>query len=123
MKPQRIGEFTVSRVMEYEGPMFEPGFLFPDADAATIEANRDWLVPSFIDPATGRLIMSFHSYVVVTPRHTIVVDTCLGNDKPRPGRDVWDMRNGSYLQDLAAMGVRPEQVDFVTQPKPITCFT
>jgi glyoxylase-like metal-dependent hydrolase (beta-lactamase superfamily II) len=113
MKPQRIGEFTVSRVMEYEGPMFEPGFLFPDADAATIEANRDWLVPSFIDPATSRLIMSFHSYVVVTPRHTIVVDTCLGNDKPRPGRDVWDMRNGSYLQDLAAMGVRPEQVDFV----------
>ena len=113
MKPQRIGEFTVSRVMQYEGPIFEPEFLFPDADSATIEANEDWLIPSFIDPGTGRLIMSFHSYVVRTPRHTIVVDTCLGNDKHRPAREVWHMRNGSYLEDLSAMGVRPEDVDFV----------
>jgi glyoxylase-like metal-dependent hydrolase (beta-lactamase superfamily II) len=113
MRPQRIGEFTVSRVMEYEGPIFDPEFLFPDADAATIAANADWLMPSFIDPDSGRLIMSFHSYVVRTPRHTIVVDTCLGNDKHRPGREFWHMRQGSYLQDLAAMGVAPEDVDFV----------
>ena len=113
MKPQRIGAFTVSRVMEFEGPIFAPDFLFPDADAATIRANADWLMPSFIDPDSGRLIMSFHSYVVRTPRHTIVVDTCLGNDKHRPAREFWHMRRGSYLQDLAAMGVAPEQVDFV----------
>ncbi len=113
MKPQRIGEFTVSRVMEFQGPIFEPGFLFPDADPSVIEANEDWLIPSFIDPGTGRLVMSFHSYVVRTKRHTIVVDTCLGNDKHRPAREVWHMRNGSYLEDLSAMGVRPEDVDFV----------
>ncbi len=113
MKPQRIGAFTVSRVMEYEGPIFEPDLLFPDADAATIEANKSWLLPSFIDPDTGRLIMSFHSYVIRTPRHTIVVDTCLGNDKHRPARDLWHMREGSYLEDLAAMGVHPQEVDFV----------
>jgi glyoxylase-like metal-dependent hydrolase (beta-lactamase superfamily II) len=113
MKPQQIGAFTISRVMEFEGPIFEPEFLFPDADQATIEANGGWLLPSFIDPASGRLIMSFHSYVVRTPRHTIVVDTCLGNDKQRPAREDWHMREGSYLEDLSAMGVHPEEVDFV----------
>ncbi len=113
MKPQQIGALTVSRVMEYEGPIFEPEFLFPDADQATIEANSSWLLPSFIDPETGRLIMSFHSYVVRTHLHTIVVDTCLGNDKQRSAREDWHMRQGSYLADLSAMGVHPEEVDFV----------
>lgn len=113
MEPQRIGAFTVSRIMEYQGPIFEPDFLFPEADPAVIDANADWLLPTFIDPESMRLIMSFHSYVVRTPRHTIVVDTCLGNDKHRLQRDIWHMRNGPYLEELAAMGVAPEEVDFV----------
>jgi len=113
MIPQTIGDMTVSRIVEYEGPIFPPGFLFPDADDETLRANADWLQPAFIDPETGHLIMSFHSYVVRTPRHTILVDTCLGNHKHRPQRDFWHMRDGPYLADLAAMGIAPEDVDFV----------
>ena len=113
MIPQTIGDMTVSRIVEYEGPIFPPGFLFPDADEDTLRANADWLQPAFIDPETGHLIMSFHSYVVRTPRHTILVDTCLGNHKHRPQRDFWHMRDGPYIADLAAMGIAPEDVDFV----------
>lgn len=113
MIPQTLGDMTVSRIVEYEGPIFPPGFLFPDADAETLRANADWLQPAFIDPASANLIMSFHSFVVRTPRHTILVDTCLGNQKHRPQRDFWHMRDGPYLADLAAMGIAPEDVDFV----------
>ena len=113
MIPQTIGDMTVSRIVEYEGPIFPPGFLFPDADDETLRAHADWLQPAFIDPDSGHLIMSFHSYVVRTPRHTILVDTCLGNHKHRPQRDFWHMRDGPYLADLAAMGIAPEDVDFV----------
>ena len=113
MIPQTIGDMTVSRIVEYEGPIFPPGFLFPDADDEALRAHADWLQPAFIDPDSGHLIMSFHSYVVRTPRHTILVDTCLGNHKHRPQRDFWHMRDGPYLADLAAMGIAPEDVDFV----------
>lgn len=113
MIPQTIGDTTVSRIVEFQGPIFPPEFLFPDADDETLRANADWLQPAFIDPQSSNLIMSFHSFVVRTPRHTILVDTCLGNHKHRPQRDFWHMRDGPYLADLAAMGIAPEDVDFV----------
>ena len=43
----------------------------------------------------------------------MVIDTCVGNDKPRNGVPAWHMRRGTYLSDLAAAGVKPEDVDMV----------
>ena len=57
--------------------------------------------------------MSLHSYVIRTARHTILVDTCIGNDKHRPDTKSWHMRDSCFLSDLAALGVAPEAVDFV----------
>lgn len=48
-----------------------------------------------------------------TPRHTVFVDTGVGNDKHREGSALWHMRRGTYLDDLRAVGVIPEQVDVV----------
>jgi glyoxylase-like metal-dependent hydrolase (beta-lactamase superfamily II) len=51
---------------------------------------------------------------VRTPRHTILVDTCVGNGKPRPARPFWHMRQGdAWERGLAAAGVRVEDIDFV----------
>ena len=110
---RRLGEFGLTRVIELEGPGFVPGELFPDATADVFEAHAGWLVPRHVDPDTGRLVMCIQTYVVRTPRHTILVDTCVGNHKPRPGRPAWHLRDGPFLADLAAAGVRPEAVDFV----------
>ena len=38
------------------------------------------------------LILCFQSYVVKTPHHTILIDSCIGNDKPRPQRPKWNMK-------------------------------
>lgn len=78
-----------------------------------MEANRDWLMPHYIEPETNKIILAIQSYILRTPRHTILVDTCVGNNKPRPGRPMFDQLNLPYLADLAAAGVRPEEVDFV----------
>jgi glyoxylase-like metal-dependent hydrolase (beta-lactamase superfamily II) len=43
----------------------------------------------------------------------VVIDTCVGNDKPRHGVEPWHMRKGTYLQDLAAAGVKSDDVDLV----------
>ena len=79
METLNIGDIRVDRVVESELPMFEPSFLFPDATPGDLDPDRHWLEPNFVDPETGELIMSFHSYVVRTPHHIILVDTCVGN--------------------------------------------
>jgi len=72
------------------------------------------LKPHFFDERTGDLASRIQTYVVKTPRHTILIDTGVGNDKSRTLAPAWNMRTGStYLDDLAAVGVTPEQVDFV----------
>jgi glyoxylase-like metal-dependent hydrolase (beta-lactamase superfamily II) len=43
----------------------------------------------------------------------ILVDTCCGNDKERPGSPEFDHLKTDYIATLAAAGVQPEQVDFV----------
>ena len=108
-----IGQFEISRVIESEGPFLEVQSFIPDADQAVVEANRDWLMPRFIEPASNKIILNIQSYILRTPRHTILVDTCVGNDKPRPGRPMFDHLSLPYLADLAAAGIRPEEVDFV----------
>lgn len=113
MKTLTLGDVRIQRVVEMEGPFAALDFLLPDADPEVVAANAGWLKPDFVDPATGQAIMSFHSFVVRTERHTILVDACIGNDKHRPLRPPWHMKRSPFLEDLAAAGVRPEQVDFV----------
>ncbi len=112
MKPITLGNLTVSRVIEMEGPLMPPSHLLPDATTEEVETHRHWLAPHFLDPE-GTLIMSIHTYVVRTRHHTILVDTCVGNDKERSLFPGWNKMQGPFLQDLEAAGVKPEQVDYV----------
>jgi glyoxylase-like metal-dependent hydrolase (beta-lactamase superfamily II) len=113
MQPTRIGDFAVHRIADFSGPSFDPHEFFPDFDPEVVRANADILGPRLIDPATGKLVFSFHSFLVRTPRHTILIDACIGNDKERAARPQWHRMKTSYIDDLARLGVRPEQVDYV----------
>ena len=109
----RIGEFEVHRIAEFEGPFFPPAEFFPDFDPEVMRENADLLGPRLIDPASGRLVFSFHTFVVKTGKHTILIDSCLGNDKERPTRPQFHRMHTPYLADLARVGVKPEDVDYV----------
>jgi glyoxylase-like metal-dependent hydrolase (beta-lactamase superfamily II) len=109
----KIGQVQVSSVIESEGPFLAVRDFFPDVDQAVIDANKDWLMPRFIDPASEMIILNIQSYILRAPRHTILVDTCVGNHKNRPGRDSFHQLNLPYMADLAAAGVQAEEVDFV----------
>jgi glyoxylase-like metal-dependent hydrolase (beta-lactamase superfamily II) len=113
MKTITVGDVTIDRVLEREGPFFELDFLLPDAPPDLLAANADWLMPRYVDPESGQIVMSFHSLLLRTPRHTILVDACVGNDKERPLRPFWHRAQFPYLQNLAALGAQPEDVDFV----------
>lgn len=107
-----LGNFTIDRVVEYEGPFIPPEDLILNYDPAVYMRHRDWIGP-LLDSITGALRISFHSFVLRTDRHTILIDTCMGNHKERPSRSLGHRRAGNFLQCLAAQGVHPEEVDFV----------
>jgi glyoxylase-like metal-dependent hydrolase (beta-lactamase superfamily II) len=109
----RIGHMTLDAVIESEEPFADPFQFLPDARQEVIDANAHWLKPRHIVPETGRMNFCFQSFVLRTGRYTVLVDSCIGNDKNRPHRPTWHRRQGSYIADLARLGVHPAEVDFV----------
>src|SRR5271163_1505128 len=109
-----VGELTVDRIVEMEQPYAEPSAFFPSIAPGLIDENRSWLEGFGLDQATGLLVLCFQSYVVRTPHHTVLIDSCIGNDKDRPGRPLWHKKTDpTFLRRLAAVGLSVEDVDYV----------
>jgi glyoxylase-like metal-dependent hydrolase (beta-lactamase superfamily II) len=106
----KIGDVTVTSVAELDdGPVPGP-MLLPDATADAVLAV-DWLRPHFVD-AAGNLLLRIQALVVESQGRQIVVDTCLGNDKPR-ANEFFNQLQTPFLSDLVAAGFPPEHVDAV----------
>ena len=104
-----IGDVTITRVQEIE--LHWPfTALLPDATPEMVEATP-WMRPHFADER-GKLILSIHALVVQSQGQNILVDTCIGNDKPRPTRAFNELSTG-FLGDLTAAGFPPEQINTV----------
>ena len=105
----QIGDVKVTRVVELEAT---GGSRFILADA-TPDACKPmaWMQPHFCTPE-GKLRMSVHALVIDTGSRRIVVDTCIGNDKPRTMAN-WSHLQTNFLADLAAAGYPRESIDTV----------
>ena len=108
----KIGAVTVMRIVELETPVpYDPAH--PFLREATPERLREmpWLYPHFVT-AEGHLKLSIHALVVRAPGLTLVVDTCVGNDKPRALMGGVALQT-AFLESLAEAGCAPESVDAV----------
>jgi glyoxylase-like metal-dependent hydrolase (beta-lactamase superfamily II) len=110
MRKWQIGEVTVTKIVEME-TVGGASWILPDASPAACR-DIELLKPDFMD-AEGELKFSVHALVVETPGCTIVVDTCVGNDKERkPFRD-WHKLQTAFLDDFAAAGFDRHTIDHV----------
>lgn len=109
----QFGDVRVDRILEFERPTLPPSQLFPTSTPEAIARHRAWLEPRLLDPHSGLLVAAFHSFLVRSRGRTILVDTCSGNDKPRPQKQRYHLNRWPYLEHLAAAGVTPAQIDFV----------
>lgn len=109
----KIGDIEVWRILEINGPFMTPEVLFPTAGpdvAAIIEAR----VPGGICADTGKLILPVQGFLLKTPKHIILVDSCVGNDKTNPNDPDWHKRaDGRFMAALTAAGVGVDDVDYV----------
>lgn len=108
-----VGDVSVTRVTEQCRPGFAPEFLYPDWDAAVLEAHRALMIPDCFDVAEQKFIASIHTWVLRTSHHTILIDSCCGNGKDRPQVPRFHQLNLPFLERLAAAGVTPGEVDYV----------
>jgi glyoxylase-like metal-dependent hydrolase (beta-lactamase superfamily II) len=109
-----LGEITIHRIVEQESPFLPVLDFLPGLTPERLEENRAWLEPRGLEPGTGRLILCFQSYILRTPDHTVLVDSCIGNDKDRPTRPNWHMkRDDTFMRGLAAHGLSVADIDVV----------
>ena len=109
-----VGDLTIHRIIEQETTFLPALDMFPALTPELLAENRAWLRQAGALDDADVLILCFQSYVVKTPHHTILVDSCIGNDKPRPLRPKWNMKtDDTYLRGLAAAGVSVTDIDYV----------
>jgi glyoxylase-like metal-dependent hydrolase (beta-lactamase superfamily II) len=107
-----VADMTIHRIVELETPFMAAREMLPGLTAEILDENRAWLQPHSLG-ADDVFRLCIQSYIVETPHHTILVDTCLGNHKPR-ARPEWSMRTDeTYLRTLNAAGFALEDIDYV----------
>jgi len=106
----RIGDATVTRIVEL-GPEFLPAQgLFPAASAELVRATT-WLAPHFAD-AEGQINISFQCFLIEVGARKILVDTCIGDGKQLDHAE-FSNRVSGFLETLARAGAAPDAVDTV----------
>ena len=109
----RVGDIAVSPVVDDAGTLFEAATFYPDATPEAFQAEYGWMVPRHYDPEKGNLRCVTQGFVFRAGGKNILVDTCVGNDKPGRSNPRWTMAKFPFLENLAAAGFKPEDIDVV----------
>ena len=81
MQSLQIGDVTITSIIERDGPWRRPADMFPAYDSEVGLEHLKTIEPETYDPATGMMRVTYQTFVVRTPKHLVLVDTCTGEDK------------------------------------------
>ncbi|MGE0230255.1 MAG: MBL fold metallo-hydrolase [Flavobacteriaceae bacterium] len=109
-----VGDVTITRIEEMNGPGMKPAELFRGFSEKMLDACPDALTPGLYHAKSARLFSSIHSWLIEIGGKKVLVDTASGNDKVRPGLfSRFDHLNLPWLDNLKAAGFEPEDIDIV----------
>jgi glyoxylase-like metal-dependent hydrolase (beta-lactamase superfamily II) len=106
----QIGDVQVTRIVEVNNH-HDPFTMLSTECAPDMGKDYPWLIPHFATPE-GTMKISFQAFALKTPTKTIIVDTCIGKDREAEF-PIFSHLQSDYLEDLAAAGFDPDQVDIV----------
>lgn len=114
MSTWTVGPVSVTRIEEQLGyASFAPEHYFVGYEHEVLERHRHGLEPNHYSGERHQLITSVHSWLIRTPRHTILLDCCAGNGKDRPWLPRFHQLHTPFLDRLRAAGAAPEDIDIV----------
>jgi glyoxylase-like metal-dependent hydrolase (beta-lactamase superfamily II) len=109
-----IGDVTVTAISDLDPFAIPIGRIFPTAEPALLEPHRALLVPDHVDETLSTINLTVQAFLLQVDGLNILIDTCIGEDKKRPHRPDWDLRQDTgFLGRLEAAGVAAEAVDIV----------
>ena len=109
----QVGDVKVTRVVEMEMPVaYSPDTVFLKEATPAELRKLPWLYPNFVNEQ-DELLLSIHALLVEAPGLRLVVDTCVGNDKPRAGMTGPNGLQTKFLEAMAEVGWTPESVNAV----------
>ena len=109
-----VGDIRVDRILEQEVAAFNALEFLPTLTRELLEENRSWLEPLALGPGTDLFVFPMQSYLIRDGRSTILIDSCIGNDKDRPTRAHWHHKTDTaYMDAMTAAGVTVEDIDYV----------
>jgi glyoxylase-like metal-dependent hydrolase (beta-lactamase superfamily II) len=111
MRALDIGNVTITSIVERDGPWRRPEDMFPAYDPGVGRRHLAELDPEVFDPVSGRLVITYRTYVVRTPKHTILVDTCTGEDKGYA--PPMDFPKQPWLDGFRDAGLSFDKIDYV----------
>lgn len=106
-----LGDTTMTSIVERDGPYHNPYDMFPEATPERVEKHLADLPSHTHDPASGKICMTFQSFLLQTPQHNILIDTCVGDHKNR--REGLLYPKDRWLAEFHAAGVAFEDIDYV----------
>jgi glyoxylase-like metal-dependent hydrolase (beta-lactamase superfamily II) len=109
----KVGDLTVTKIEEQMIRGIPPAYLYPAMPADEFAAIAPKLGSEDLGESRADFNIAVHTWLVQTPKHTILVDTGSGNHKEHPQNPLFHRLDLPYLQRLADAGVRPEDVDYV----------
>ena len=109
MSTWQIGDVSITKVLEME-KHWPFSALLPGAEDVVDEF--EWLKPDFVTEE-GKMKLSIHALLIESEGLTIIVDTCCGNNKQRPGAIAFDNLETDFIEELEKAGYKPEDVDVV----------
>ena len=105
----RVGEIEIIQLVELTTASLGP-HLIPQARPDYL-STIPWMIP-FLD-SSGQIILSVHSLIIKTKDQTIVVDTCIGNDKER-SYPKWNKMQSDFMNRFTdKVGCHRSEVDTV----------
>jgi hypothetical protein len=73
-----VGDLTIHRIIEQETTFLPALEMLPGLTPDLLAENRTLMQKAGAIDAEDVLILCFQSYIVKTPHHTILVDSCIG---------------------------------------------
>lgn len=110
MNSWQIGNVRVTKLQEQE-LAWNGTMILREGTAENVNREGDWLHP-FVDDK-GKFLVSIHSLLIESEGRRILVDTCVGNDKNRPGFKEWSNLHLPFLANIEKAGFSRDSIDTV----------
>lgn len=110
-KTHKVGSWQIARLVELTLDI-EPAILFPDWKKTEFGEQAASIAASLGAELGAPLTLPVHSWILQRDDQVIIVDTGVGNGRTRAFPSFAGLET-DFLDQLAALGVTPEKVDFV----------